>query len=208
MPDWLNKHGWTIFNSYIFFNILGWTLYQGYNYWGSQTLGISEVIFSLHNLVLCGVILLRTKHRRINKNIFEQFVALIAFFSGVAFIGQPHTASPEVTIVADLLMVGVNLLGIGVLLNIGNAFGILIAYREVRTSGFYSVIRHPMYLTDILIRIVFLLSHCTVMVFVLTILSSACYVYRALLEERFLSREQSYRDYMERVRYRLIPHVF
>ena len=38
--------------------------------------------------------------------------------------------------------------------------------------------------------------------------SSAAYVYRALLEEKFLAKFEEYRAYVARVRYRFIPGVF
>ena len=94
------------------------------------------------------------------------------------------------------------------LLNLGRSFGILIAYREVKSRGLYGIIRHPMYATDILLRIGFTINHCTPFTVIAFIASTGCYVYRAILEERFLIQQPEYREYMHRVKYRFIPFVF
>jgi protein-S-isoprenylcysteine O-methyltransferase Ste14 len=99
-------------------------------------------------------------------------------------------------------------LGAVCLLNLGRSFGILIALREVKTGGLYSVVRHPMYGTDILLRIGFLVSHLNWRTAAVFVLSTACYVYRAFLEERFLSQGAEYREYVRRVPYRFLPRVY
>jgi protein-S-isoprenylcysteine O-methyltransferase Ste14 len=42
----------------------------------------------------------------------------------------------------------------------------------------------------------------------LAVVSTAAYVYRAVLEEQFLAQFPEYREYMKRVRYRFIPKLF
>jgi protein-S-isoprenylcysteine O-methyltransferase Ste14 len=64
-----------------------------------------------------------------------------------------------------------------------------------------------MYATDMLLRVGFLISHFNLFTVIVFIVSTGCYVYRAILEERFLMRQLEYRDYMKRVRYRFIPFV-
>ena len=43
---------------------------------------------------------------------------------------------------------------------------------------------------------------------VVMVLSTAAYVYRAALEERFLCQSEAYRAYMKKVAYRFIPGVY
>jgi protein-S-isoprenylcysteine O-methyltransferase Ste14 len=99
-------------------------------------------------------------------------------------------------------------LGVVTLLNLGRSFGILIAFREVKSRGLYGIIRHPMYATDILLRMGFLINHFNLFILIVFIASTVCYVYRAILEERFLIYQPEYREYMHRVKYRFIPFVF
>jgi protein-S-isoprenylcysteine O-methyltransferase Ste14 len=196
-----------LLNIYLFINFLGWTLYQGYRLYAANRVDFAEVSFLLQNIVLTGVIILRKPHREIEKNILSQIVAIVAFFSGAAFMGQASSGPPMARTISEILMVVSSLLGIVTLVALGKSFGILIAVREVKSSGIYSIVRHPMYATDILLRIGFVISHVNNFTIIMLVLSTLCYCYRAMLEERFLSHFPEYREYKERVRYRFIPFV-
>jgi protein-S-isoprenylcysteine O-methyltransferase Ste14 len=185
-----------------------WCGVQLYNTWTEGRLDFIEISFGVQNIVLVFLFLIRAKHRLFDQNIFDQSVAVIAFLSGAAFLGQPETSSGAALVLARTVIVAANVLGIVTLLNLGRSFGVFIAFREVRTTGLYAVVRHPMYLTDILLRVGYLISHFTAFIVAAFVLSTACYVYRALLEERFLSRQPEYAEYLQRVKYRFIPYVF
>jgi len=197
-----------LLNIYLFLNFLGWTLYQGYRLYSADRFYYSEVSFLVQNIVLTGIVIMRRPHRAIEKNIFSQFIATIAFFSGAAFMGQAPTGNNAAELSSEIIMIISNALGIITLLALGRSFGILIAVREVKSAGVYSIIRHPMYFTDILLRVGFVINHLNPFTVVMLVFSSLCYVYRAILEEKFLGRFQEYREYMARVRYRFVPYIF
>jgi protein-S-isoprenylcysteine O-methyltransferase Ste14 len=138
----------------------------------------------------------------------HQGVAVAAYFSGLAFIGQSSTAGQSAQAASNAVTVVACILGLLSLLNLGRSFGVLIAARKVRTRGLYAVVRHPMYLSDILFRIGFVVSHVTWVTVALLVASSACYIYRAILEERFLAQQDEYREYMKKVKYRFVPFVY
>ncbi|RCK81130.1 MAG: putative protein-S-isoprenylcysteine methyltransferase [Candidatus Ozemobacter sibiricus] len=166
-----------------------------------------EVAFFLHNLVFLGVILFRQDHRAIETRAGPQLVALFAFFSGMWFVQTPAT-SPALLLASDLVTLVALVFGMGCLVNLGRSFGILIAARTIKTTGLYGMIRHPMYLSDIVWRIAYLLKNPCPRNLVLFVISSLCYVARAIMEENFLSQFPEYREYKERVRYRFVPGVF
>jgi protein-S-isoprenylcysteine O-methyltransferase Ste14 len=167
-----------------------------------------EISFLVQNLVMLTLLLARRRHRAVDPSPFRQAVALVAFFSGLAFLGQPSTGGALARGVSSAIVVAANLLGLATLLNLGRSFGILIAIRRVETRWLYRIVRHPMYGTDILLRIGYVASHRTPVAITLFVLSTACYVYRAFLEERFLGQDEIYRDYMKKVKYRFIPFLF
>jgi protein-S-isoprenylcysteine O-methyltransferase Ste14 len=76
-------------------------------------------------------------------------------------------------------------------------------------TGLYSVVRHPMYAGAILMMLglpLWLGSYAAALV---ALLPSAVFAVRPVFEERFLERElKGYRDYEQRVRYRLVPLVW
>jgi protein-S-isoprenylcysteine O-methyltransferase Ste14 len=203
------KTNWQfLLNIYLFVNFLGWTLYQGHRLIRLDRFDWGEALFFLQNAVLTAVVVLRRPHRDIEKNVFSQCVALVAFFSGAAFMGQAQGGSPFAHLISEWIMAASCVLGSATLLNLGRSFGILIAVRKVKTTGLYSIIRHPMYFTDILLRIGFVIGHASLFTYVMLVASTLCYCWRAVLEERFLSGFPEYREYMARVKYRLIPYVF
>lgn len=207
--DWLWANGPRLINGYLFVNIVGFIAWQCYSIARAGRLDCIELSFIAQNLVLAWVVLVRQDHRAIDRNPWHQLVSLVAFFSGLAFMGQPATGNPVALQVSAGLLLAANVLGIISLFNLGTSFGILIACRGIKTGGLYRFVRHPMYATDILLRIGFIVSHPTALTFGLFVLSSGCYVWRAILEERFLvGASPEYAAYLGRVRRRFIPGVW
>jgi len=203
------KHNWQmLLNIYIFINIAGYGVWQGVKTFEEGRLDFVELSFIAQNIVMLTFILIRHKHHSVNSNIFHQIVALFAFFSGLLFIGQEPSGGILANSVSSIIIFISNILGIITLLNLGKSFGILIALRKVKTGGLYSVVRHPMYGTDILLRIGFLVSHFNSLTVILFLISSGAYVTRAIFEENFLLKDPKYREYVKKVKYRFIPLVF
>jgi len=195
-------------NVYIFFNLAGYGAWRGYAVWQQGQFGFADISFAVQNMVMLAVILLRREHRAVNTNIFHQAVALFAFFSGLLFIGQEPAGGVLANAVSIGIVFAANLLGLVTLLNLGRSFGILIALRKVKTNGLYRIVRHPMYATDILLRIGFLVGHFNLFTLFLFAVSTGAYVVRAMLEEKFLLQDETYQEYVSRVKYRFIPLVF
>lgn len=208
LKRFLERYGQVGFNvglGIFFLIIIG---YETRKTWLAGRMNYVEIAFAVQNALMIGFILIRKPHQDVDRNLFNQFVALVAFFSGMAFIGQPPSGGAGAQMTSNIVTFVANVLGVFTLLNLGRSFGILIAFREVKTTWLYSLVRHPMYGTDILLRIGFLISHLNWFTASMFVASTGCYVYRAMLEERFLSRQPEYRAYMRRVRYRFIPLVF
>ena len=195
-------------NIYIFINLAGYGVWSGYNTWVEGRLNFVEVSFMVQNILMLGFILIRIDHKAINTNIFHQLVALFAFFSGVAFMGQEPTGGEVAKSISSWVIFGANILGAVAMLYLGKSFGILIALRKVKSGGIYGIVRHPMYGADILLRIGFVISHFNIFTVLLFIVSTGAYVMRAIYEEQFLSQDPKYREYMQNVKYRFIPYIY
>lgn len=208
LKRFLAHHGQTIFNVYLFLWFAGFAGWQTYKTWTEGRLDFIEASFAVQNVILVTLILIRQQHQALDRNLLHQAVALVAFCSGILFLGQPVTGGAVTRHISQAIILLANVLGTVTLLNLGRSFGILIARRQIKTGGLYRLVRHPMYGTDILLRIGFLISHFEWKIVALFIISTACYVWRAILEERFLGQAPEYRDYQRRVRYRFIPGIF
>ena len=204
----MKKHRSLILNIYLFLSFAGWGIWQTYQYHLKGTLGYVEISFAIQSLLVGVIILSRRPHQVFHTNLLHQMVAIIAFCSGAAFIGQPATGNPLAKHISQVIILTANMFGVVTLLNLGRSFGILIAFRELKSHGLYGIIRHPMYATDILLRMGFLINHFNLLTLILFITSAVCYVYRAILEEQFLMHQPAYREYMHLVKYRFIPFVF
>ena len=107
-----------------------------------------------------------------------------------------------VTLIAGLLIV---ILGIS---SLGRSFGLVPANRGIKDTGMYRCVRHPLYAGEIIVYLSFVARNQgphNVLVLV-GILCGLCY--RAWIEERFLSKDDRYCEYLNRVRYRFIPGVY
>lgn len=91
---------------------------------------------------------------------------------------------------------------------LGRSFGIVPAYRGLRTNGPYAWVRHPVYASYFVGTLGYILespSMWNVAVFAIQTLGQ---VVRMDHEELVLSTDPEYRTYMERVRWRLVPGLY
>jgi len=207
VASWFKTHWQMLLNVYLFINIGGWVAWRTYETWARGAMGYVEAAFTIQSVIFLVLIMSRRPHRAVDRNVFHQAIALVAFFSGLAFLGQTSTGGAGVQTASRAVILVAHVLGALCLLNLGRSFGILIALRDIKTQGVYGLVRHPMYVTDILLRVGFIISHLNWLTSTLVVISSACYVYRAILEENFLAQQPEYREYMKEVKYRFVPFV-
>jgi len=206
---WLRRHAQLLFNLGLFGFFAAVMGRETYAVWAEGRLDYVELSFAVQNAVMVALILLRRPHQAVDRNPLRQALALTAFLSGVFFMGEPPTGGATAVLVSGLIVFAANVLGLATLVNLGRSFGILIALRKVETRFLYSLIRHPMYATDILLRVGYLVSHLSWYTGILFALSTFCYGLRAVLEERFLAQQDpAYQAYMQRTRWRFLPGIF
>jgi len=81
--------------------------------------------------------------------------------------------------------------------------------QKVIDTGVYSVVRHPIYIGGALLIVGISLWLESYAAALLSAIFIALIIVRILIEERFLKRKLSgYTDYLQRTRYRLIPHLW
>ena len=88
------------------------------------------------------------------------------------------------------------------------SFGIAPANRGIKTGGMYRFVRHPIYAGYLLAHVGALLLIPSLWNLSIYAVSWAAQIPRILAEERLLSLDAAYRDYMGKTRWRLIPGVF
>lgn len=91
---------------------------------------------------------------------------------------------------------------------LNKSFSILPALRELRTNGPYRIVRHPIYLSYVMLDFGFLLSYpslknCAIVGFALGL-----YTIRINMEEKLLGKLEAYCEYRRHTRFRIIPFVY
>ncbi|WP_421912197.1 methyltransferase family protein [Mesorhizobium sp.] len=140
-------------------------------------------------------------------NPFTVIVALVASFGTGFVMLDPGIAFIPLYVAAPLQFLALWFVIWGKM-SLGRSFAILPANRGVVTSGAYRIVRHPIYAGYLMGHVLFLLSSFSFYNLAAYTLISCLQLHRILREEAILARTPEYRDYMDRVRYRVIYGVF
>jgi len=93
-------------------------------------------------------------------------------------------------------------------MSLGRSFGLTPANRGVVCSGVYRFVRHPIYLGYLITHIGFVIAYPALWNIAVLVAADVALMLRAACEERTLALDPSYRAYMARVRWRILPGVF
>ena len=72
----------------------------------------------------------------------------------------------------------------------------------------YQIVRHPIYLATLVLRLGYVLKNPSLYNAVLLLLVAVLYDRRARYEEDILSHDRSYVEYLQQVKYRFVPGVY
>jgi protein-S-isoprenylcysteine O-methyltransferase Ste14 len=134
---------------------------------------------------------------------------LIAFAGTAAPLFATPGGTPllPVNVIAVIFLVGI-VLQVSTKVNLNRSFGIVPANRGVVTTGFYSVVRHPVYASYFIGHMAFLLVNPTLWNLCIYSIELGFQIARMHAEEGLLSRDPAYASYLRNVRYRLVPGVY
>jgi protein-S-isoprenylcysteine O-methyltransferase Ste14 len=167
---------------------------------------IGVVFFGQQTLVAVAY-LIRRPARCVSRRLDDWLLAFGGTFAGVLFRPDgAHTAWGLQTGLV-LQLVGV-VVAVASLLTLGRSFGFAAADRGVVIRGPYTIIRHPMYASYLLLQSGYLLQSLSVHNAIVLLFGTVCNAGRALAEERLLGGNKEYIAYRTQVRQRLIPGVW
>jgi protein-S-isoprenylcysteine O-methyltransferase Ste14 len=112
----------------------------------------------------------------------------------------------------DLVTIGIAGAGLVVVvigkLSLGRSFGLIPANRGIVSTGFYKLVRHPIYLGYLITHTGFFLANPAGWNLFALVAADIALMVRAVREERTLMQDPAYRAYAARVRWRIVPGVF
>jgi protein-S-isoprenylcysteine O-methyltransferase Ste14 len=152
-------------------------------------------------------ILLRRLTKDVSLRPFDWIAAMAGAF--LPLLVEPSQSEPflPLALSAGLLAAGI-FLQISAKLTLRRSFGIAQANRGVKVGGPYGLVRHPMYAGYLMTHIAFLGTHPSLRNLVIYMSAFAAQCLRVVAEERILSADDTYKAFMQRTKYRLIPFVF
>ncbi len=162
----------------------------------------------LFNITLAILFITRTRASVVSMNPVHWFVAPTTSFSGFFFIRGHLDPRHGFVLVSNVLVCCATALEGAAVLTLGRSFGFLPALRRLKTGFIYRIVRHPMYLGCIMVRLAYCFRNPLLYNLVLLALIMVLYAIRTTHEEEILSHDDMYADYKGRVKYRLIPGVF
>ena len=173
-----------------------------------ESFEFSDLLWLVYNATISLLFLVRVRPTVVSMNLVHWVVALITSFSGFIFSGQGTDTGPILSFTADVLIALSIVLGIASALILGRSYDFLPAVRHVKTGYAYQIVRHPMYLSSIIIKVGYVMKNLSVYNVCLLILITVLYDKRAKYEEDIMSQSASYVGYLQQVKYRFMPGIY
>ena len=172
-----------------------------------QTHRLIGGLFIIEQLWFAAAFLTRRAPQAVSRRLGAWLAAFAGTFGGLLL--RPGGAHPPWGVDAGFaLQLAGLLIAITSLAALGRSFGFVAADRGLKTHGPYAVVRHPIYASYLLIQSGYVLQSLSVRNIAVVAFATACNIGRGLAEERLLARSPGYQAYQQRVRWRLIPHLW
>ena len=133
--------------------------------------------------------------------------------TALSLLGPPLVKpSVVVPLAPEVLTVGLSAIGLLIVIagkvSLGRSFGLIPANRGIVSTGLYRLVRHPIYLGYLITHMAFVAANPTLWNIALLLTADIALLARAVCEERTLARDEAYRSYQTRVRWRVVPGFF
>ena len=195
-----------------FFSFILFVIWGCFSLIGIPTLvkdfDFTQLLWLIYNVTISLLFLIRVKPTVVSMNPTHWMVALITSFSGFIFTRQGTNNNHVLVFTADTLIILAVLLGIASAFNLGRSYDFLPALRQVKTRFLYQIVRHPMYLSSIVIKLGYVLKYPSAYNVLLLTVITVLYDKRAKYEEETMSQNKAYVDYLKQVRYRFVPRIY
>ncbi|MEC5409222.1 isoprenylcysteine carboxylmethyltransferase family protein [Paraburkholderia sp. MPAMCS5] len=168
---------------------------------------VTLLLFLFTSLLDIGLVVFTRVARERDLSPVSMVMSITGTFYYVAFRMEPGIHLVPETAAVSLQIVGI-VIQLWSKLTLRRSFGLLPANRGVVVSGPYRILRHPIYVGYMIRNVGFLLPNFGLQNLVVFAVHFCVQICRIAREEHVLSKDKSYREYMSRVRYRLIFGVY
>ena len=170
-----------------------------------QAMRLSLLLIVLKEGLDAFFYLTRRAPESFSRSPYEWSIALCGTFAPLLF--RPVDAPDELLAGQILILAGLAFQLLG-MCSLRRSIGMVPANRGIVTDGLYRYVRHPLYCAYTFTHVGYLLIHATPYNAGVFALWLGLQLLRIFNEERFLSRDSAYRDFLKTTRWRLLPLVF
>jgi protein-S-isoprenylcysteine O-methyltransferase Ste14 len=193
-------------NAFLGVSVIGWAVMGVVHASLEDRFTLVRITISLLNLIVGLFVMLRMPLAKSGslKLILAALPSLLV--AGIAYKLSP---APHLwPLPAQILFAAGGIIAVTAFLFLGRNFAILPALREVVVKGPYGLVRHPAYLGELLMVLACAAAMPTMRTVAPCVIGIPLVMARIVAEEHLLCATLTYRMYADRVRYRLIPHVW
>ncbi|OHC29741.1 MAG: isoprenylcysteine carboxyl methyltransferase [Pseudomonadales bacterium RIFCSPLOWO2_12_59_9] len=165
---------------------------------------ISLLMFCLSETLTAAFYIFRSEPKTVSILPLDWLVAIGGTIAPLFLRPAPWGVLPMASI-AISAGTAIQILG---LISLNRSFALVAAKREIKTAWMYRIVRHPIYASYCLTYAGYVLSNTTLNNVIIYILATGLLCARIFREEQHLAIDPLYREYMQAVRYRLVPYIF
>jgi len=162
------------------------------------------LLFCFSEMLTAIFILFRSAPKTVSIDHFDWIVAIGGTFAPLLFRPSPWGVAPfaKYAIVAGVMI------QIAGLISLNRSLAMVAAKREIKTGGLYRFVRHPLYASYFLTFTGYILMNTSLQNLIIYVITLGLLFIRVFREEEHLALDIMYREYMQKVNYRIIPFVF
>jgi protein-S-isoprenylcysteine O-methyltransferase Ste14 len=168
-----------------------------------QTRELQLILFCVAETITVGFFIFRQTPKTVSIVPLDWIFAIVGTLTPLFLRPSDWGILPQAKYI---MMVGMIIQMLSII-SLNRSFALVAAKREIKTSKMYRWVRHPIYASYVLIFTGYILSNTTLFNVCLYTVTILCMLLRIVREEKHLAADPLYRDYMLKVRYRLIPYI-
>lgn len=162
------------------------------------------LLFCFSEMLTAVFLLFRSNPKTVSVIQFDWLIGIAGTFAPLLLRPSPWGLAPfaKYAIVAGVMI------QVAGLISLNRSLAIVAAKREIKTGGLYRFVRHPLYASYFLTFTGYVLMNTTTSNLIIYVITIGLLFIRVFREEEHLALDSLYREYMQKVNYRVIPFVF
>jgi protein-S-isoprenylcysteine O-methyltransferase Ste14 len=169
-----------------------------------QTHEWTLLLFCVSETITTFFLVFRTDPKTVSVVRSDWIVAIVCTGAPLLLRPAPWGIAP----LAKYAIAAGMMIQIGGLFSLNRSIAVVAAKREIKTGGLYRMIRHPLYAGYFLAYSGYVLKNTTAANLILYFVTIVLLFVRVYREEEHLAIDSKYREYMQKVTYRIIPFIY